>query len=53
MIAGIETSDLTILLLPTYIDFTGKGRGTYGDVNGGYDTVFDVVTNVDFGRLEQ
>ncbi|MCH9852087.1 MAG: transferrin-binding protein-like solute binding protein [Alphaproteobacteria bacterium] len=45
MLAGIETININ---LKGEVDFEGKGRGTYGDANGSYDTVFDVTASVDF-----
>ncbi len=48
MIAGIETSDLADIVANELVEFEGKGRGTYGHINGSYDTVFDVTAEVDF-----
>ncbi|MCH9844957.1 MAG: transferrin-binding protein-like solute binding protein, partial [Alphaproteobacteria bacterium] len=49
MIAGIETLDTSISATGT-ANFDGKGRGTYKNISDdtGYETIFDVVTVVDF-----
>ncbi len=47
MLAGIETSNIG---LKGEVEFKGKGRGTYGDATGNYDTIFDVTASVDFGN---
>ncbi|MCH9843974.1 MAG: transferrin-binding protein-like solute binding protein [Alphaproteobacteria bacterium] len=48
MIAGIET--VTIPTIGT-TDFSGKGKGKYGDIRTGYATIFDIVAKVDFARF--
>ena len=49
MIAGIET-DFSNIPIVSSVDFTGKGRGTYGNItdNTGFDTIFDVTAEVNF-----
>ena len=50
MLVGLETVYSTILTTRT-LEFTGKGRGFYTDVNNkdaSYETIFDVIANVDF-----
>nr|MCH9843968.1 transferrin-binding protein-like solute binding protein [Alphaproteobacteria bacterium] len=47
MLAGIETQSID---LSDEVDFKGKGRGTYGDATGSYDTIFDVIAKVNFGN---
>ncbi len=48
MIAGIETFDLDFTTYDESVEFTGKGRGTYGNLTSSYDTIFDVSIDVDF-----
>ena len=47
MIAGIETTDTSIFTAGR-VDFTGKGKGVYGDATQGYETIFNVTANIDF-----
>ncbi len=48
MLAGIETDDADIHLFGNQVSFNGKGRGTYGDLDGSYDTIFDITAIVNF-----
>ena len=47
MLAGIQTADGDIPISGR-IGFTGKGKGVYGNNTGSYNTVFNVMANVDF-----
>ncbi|MCH9852772.1 MAG: transferrin-binding protein-like solute binding protein [Alphaproteobacteria bacterium] len=52
MIAGVETTLDELNARDGKVQFTGRGRGTYEDTSdddASYDTVFDIVADVDFG----
>ncbi len=54
MLAGMQLSNADLITAGTgdfddkEVDFNGKGKGVYGDVNGSYNTIFDVTATVNF-----
>ena len=47
MVAGIETADANIFTAGT-VAFYGKGSGRYGNATARYDSIFDVIADIDF-----